>query len=183
MKNRKTIIVAFLLVAAMAIGVGYAALTDTLTIIGNAQIDLAAAENTFDSKVYFVQDSVVMDGNGTGTTLDVASVLSADDATYTVNELAVKDQWSSFTFTIQNDSNVPAVISIESKKLSGDSNPTNSNAEYFTVEYSYGNNDMTIPANGGQMTVTVRVTVAKPVTAATTATFGIELTATTAEPQ
>ena len=178
MKNRKRIVVLFLLVAIMLIGVGYAALTDTLTIIGNAHIDIAQAETTFDSKVYF-SDAQATSTTGTGTTADVAS-FTADDATFTANKLAVLGEKSVFTFTIKNDSNVKAIISVAGTKLSGAANPSNSNEEKFTVEYTYPDG-MEIAPNGGTITVVVTVTVKNPVTSATSATFGIELTATSAE--
>ena len=178
MKNRKRIVVLFLLVAIMLIGVGYAALTDTLTIIGNAHIDIAQAETTFDSKVYF-SDAQATSTTGTGTTADVAS-FTADDATFTANKLAVLGEKSVFTFTIKNDSNVKAIISVAATKLSGAANPSNSNEEKFTVEYTYPDG-MEIAPNGGTITVVVTVTVKNPVTSATSATFGIELTATSAE--
>ena len=200
MRNRKTIIVAFLLVAAMAIGVGYAALTDTLTIIGNAHIDVGQANTAFDSKIYFSAaqadeiksgDTVTRDlSTGTGATADVAS-FTADDATFTANRLAVKDEYSTFIFTITNDSNVDATITVGATKQSGDTNPSNSNESIFGVTYKYvkstgvafGNEeDIVIPSNGGTITVEVTVTVKEPVTSATSATFGIELTATTVDP-
>ena len=176
MKNRKTIIVVFLLIATMALGVGYAALTDTLTIIGNAHIDIAAAENNFDNNVYFSAHQEVS-STGTGTTDDVSSH-TADDATFTANKLAKKGEVSVFKFTIKNDSNVPAVISVEPTKLSGAANPSNSNTTIFSVTYEYSRIDMTIPS-GETMDVTVTVEVIAPVTVNTSATFGIEFTATT----
>ena len=178
MKNRKRIVVLFLLVAIMLIGVGYAALTDTLTIIGNAHIDIAQAETTFDEKVYF-SAAEATSSTGTGTTADVAS-FTPDDATFTANKLAVLGEKSVFTFTIKNDSNVKAIISVAATKLSGAANPSNSNESKFTVEYAYPDG-MEIAANGGTITVVVTVTVKEPVTSATSATFGIELTATTEE--
>lgn len=179
MKNRKFIVVAFLLVAVMLLGVGYAALTDTLTIIGNAHIDIDTANKTFDDKVYF-SDSAASSSTGTGTGTDVASH-TADDATFTVHKLATVGQKSVFTFTIKNDSNVDALISVNPTKLSGDGNPSNSNSDKFTVEYSYPDG-MTIAKNGGTIKVVVTVTVREPVTSATSATFGIELTATSVDP-
>lgn len=179
MKNRKFIVVAFLLVAVMLLGVGYAALTDTLTIIGNAHIDVDTANKTFDEKVYF-SASAASSSTGTGTEADVASH-TADDATFTANRLATVGQQSVFTFTITNDSNVDAVISVNPSKLSGDGNPSNSNSDKFTVEYSYPDG-MTIAKNGGTIDVVVTVTVREPVTSATSATFGIELTATSVDP-
>lgn len=179
MKNRKFVVVAFLLVAVLLLGVGYAALTDTLTIIGNAHIDLDQANITFDEKVYF-SAAAATSTTGTGTVDDVASY-TADDATFTANKLATVGQQSVFTFTIKNDSNVDAVISVNPTKLSGAANPSNSNTEKFTVEYTYPQGT-TIAKNGGTITVVVTVTVKEPVTAATSATFGIELTATSVDP-
>ncbi len=178
MKNRKTIVTAFLLVACMLIGVGYAALTDTLTIIGNAHIDLDVANTVFDEKVYF-SASEATSTTGTGTTADVASH-SSDDATFTANKLATVGQQSVFTFTIKNDSNVDALISVAATKLSGAVNPSNSNEQKFDVSYAYPDG-MSIAKNGGTIDVVVTVTVKDPVTAATSATFGIELTATSVD--
>ena len=178
MKNRKTVVVAFLLVAVMLLGVGYAALTDTLTIIGNAHIDLEVANHTFDERIYF-SDAKATSTTGTGTKDDVASYTD-DDATYTVNKLAVVNQKSVFTFTIKNDSNVDAEITVASTKLSGAANPSNSNADTFKVTYAYPDGT-TIAKQGGTITVTVTVELIKSVTSATSATFGIELTATSAD--
>lgn len=179
MKNRKRIVVLFLLVAIMLIGVGYAALTDTLTIIGNAHIDVDVANKTFDEKVYF-SASEATSSTGTGETDDTASH-TADDATFTANKLATVNEKSVFTFTIKNDSNVDAVISVNGTKLSGAANPSNSNEDKFTVEYSYPDG-MTAAKNGGTIDVVVTITVKEPVTSATSATFGIELTATSVDP-
>ena len=178
MKNRKIVVVAFLLAAVLLLGVGYAALTDTLTIIGNAHIDLDQANITFDEKIYF-SAAEATSSDGTGTVDDVAR-FTADDATFTVNKLATVGQKSVFTFTITNDSNVDAVITVNSTKLSGAVNPSNSNEDKFTVEYSYPDG-MNIAKQGGTIDVVVSVTVKEPVTSATSATFGIELTATSVE--
>ena len=178
MKNKKKVVVAFLLVAVMLLGVGYAALTDTLTIIGNAHIDIDTANKTFDEKVYF-SAAEATSTTGTGSTADTASY-TADDATFTANKLATVGEQSVFTFTITNDSNVDAVISVAATKLSGAANPSNSNTDKFTVEYSYPDG-MNIAKNGGTIDVVVTVTVKEPVTSATSATFGIELTATSVD--
>ena len=178
MKNRKIVVVAFLLAAVLLLGIGYAALIDTLTIIGNAHIDIDTANKTFDEKVYF-SAAEATSTTGTGATDDVASYTS-DDATFTANKLATVGQQSVFTFTITNDSNVDAVISVNSTKLSGVDNPSNSNTDKFTVEYTYPDG-MNVAKNGGTIEIVVTVTVKEPVTSATSATFGIELTATSAE--
>ena len=177
MKNRKFVVIAFMLCATLLLGVGYAALTDTLTIIGNAHIDIGQANTTFDNKIYF-SDAQATSSSGTGTVADTAS-FTADDATFTANKLAVKGETSTFTFTIKNDSNVDATISVGATKLSGDTNPSNSNTSKFDVKYEYPQG-MNV-ASQGTITVVVTVTVKEPVTSATSATFGIELTVTSAE--
>ena len=179
MKNRKIVVVAFLLAAMLLLGVGYAALTDTLTIIGNAHIDIDTANKTFDENIYF-SNAEATSSTGTGSTDDTAS-FTADDATFTANKLATVGQKSVFTFTITNNSNVDADITVASTKLSGDTNPSNSNETKFAVDYSYPQGT-TITSNGGTITVVVTVTVKEPITSATSATFGIELTATSVDP-
>ena len=179
MRNRKFALVVVFLIAALTLGIGYAALTDNLTIIGNAHIDIGQANSTFDEKVFF-SDAQATSSTGSGTIADAVS-FTADDATYTVNKLATVGQKSVFTFTITNDSNVDAVISVADQKLSGTENPSNSNTQKFTVEYSYPDG-MTVAKNGGTIDVVVTVTVKEPVTSATSATFGMELTATSVDP-
>ncbi len=64
MKNRKFVVAAFLLVAAMLLGVGYAALTDELAINGNLGADISIAEAEFDGDVYFGQAVIMQDDTG-----------------------------------------------------------------------------------------------------------------------
>ena len=187
MRNRKTVIVSFVVLAVMLMAVGFAALTDSLTIIGNAHVDMGTAQNTFDEKIYFSAANAVS-STGTGTTADTAS-FTADDATFTVNKLAVKGEESTFKFTIKNDSNVSAAISIPATKLSGAENNTNSNPTYFEISYDYKTFDkngdaaadnMVIPSQG-YMEITVVVTIIKAVTSANSAMFSIEYIATTVD--
>ena len=51
MRNRKTVVAAFLLVAVMMLGVGYAALTDILDITGSADVNQSAAEEAFNEDI------------------------------------------------------------------------------------------------------------------------------------
>ena len=182
MKNRKTIVGLFLLVAILLIGIGYAAFTDTLTIIGNAHIDLNEAGATFDERVYFASGSIkeIVVESGADGSKDEVNATNTDDATFTANSLAVKGDYIIFEFVIQNDSNIDVVISINDQKLSGAENPSNSNTNKFEVTYTYEHADMKIASNG-TMKVWVKVLVKDVVTVETSATFGIELTATSIE--
>lgn len=179
MKNRKTVVVAFLLVAVMLLGVGYAALTDTLTIVGNATIDMTGAQSNFDEKIYFSDAAVLT--HGTGNASGDQAAYTADDATYQLHSLATKGESASLKFEITNDSNVPVLLSVATN------NPTNSNDTFFTVGYEYFSDaDLTTPttlatpvASGAKLYVKVTVTVASPVTSQTTGTFGLSLNVTT----
>ncbi len=171
MKNRKIVVVAFLLIAMLLLGVGYAALTTTLTIIGNAHIDMDQAGTNFDERVYFSVAEAVS-STGTGSTPDVAGGVGGDDGTFTANRLATKGETSTFLFTIQNDSNVPAAISI--------SEQTNTNETAFKVTYSYSIDDKVIPS-GGSMDITVVVEVIDAITVDTSGTFTIVYSAETVD--
>lgn len=171
MKNRKSVIVAFLLVATLLLGVGYAALTDELTINGTAKVDATKAEEVWEAKVYF-SASEVTSSTGSGTTADTVSH-TADAATFAVNKLALKDEKVVFTYTIKNDSDVDAVISVKSTSETD-------TLEKFTVAYAYPNG-MTIAA-GQSITVTVTVTLDENIVDTTEASFSLVLTATAQEP-
>lgn len=174
MKNRRNVIVAFLLVAVLLLGVGYATLTDTLTIIGNATIDKNAANDKFDENIYFIAARCV-DSTGTGKQgEDKATLTTDDDASFTAHSLAYIGEAATFEFTVKNASNVAVKVLVNSTKTSGVENPSNSNPSKFAVDYDYSRDDMVIPA-GETMDITVTVTVAAPVVDADTATFGLEM--------
>ncbi len=58
MKNKKFMIIAFVLVSSVLIGVGYAALTDTLTINGDLEFSAQAVNDAFNDDVYFTAVSI-----------------------------------------------------------------------------------------------------------------------------
>ena len=173
MKNRKIVVVAFMLIAVLLLGVGYAALTTTLTVIGNAHIDMAQAGENFDERIYFSVAEPVS-STGTGSTADTAAGVGGDDATFTANRLATKGEVSTFLFTIQNDSNVPATITIKEE--------SNTNETAFKVTYSYSIADKVIPS-GGSMDITVTVEVIDAITVDTSGTFTIVYSAETVDKQ
>ena len=52
MKNRKGLI-SLMLVAVLLLGIGYAALSDTLDITGSADVNQSAAEEAFNEDIFF----------------------------------------------------------------------------------------------------------------------------------
>lgn len=118
MKKRNLVIVAFMLVAAMTIGVGYAALSANLMITGTAILDLAVAEDQITENVYISAGTAQCDGThlfdkeGNEITNYSYADKSLKDfsgeklvnVSFAVNTLAQIGQQVTFTYTITNDS-------------------------------------------------------------------------------
>lgn len=102
MKNRKIVVVAFLLISVMLLGVGYAALTDTLEIEGSVKADTSVSQTDFDDDVYFSGTSVVTDSTGNKAASQILE--GRDNATITAQHFTTKNQKVKVKFTIQNDS-------------------------------------------------------------------------------
>ena len=167
MKNRKTIVVAFLLCAVMLLGVGYAALTDTLDITGSADVNVTELEEEYEEDVYFT--GAVANGGAPNT----ASVNSDnnDKASFSAKSLVKKGDKATFTFTIQNDSAHAVSVTPKLNATLG-----NTNTEYFTIESDWDGATKTIEANGS-ITYTLTVELIKDPTAAVSGSFLIELEA------
>lgn len=128
MKKRNLVIVAFMLVAAMTIGVGYAALTATLTITGKAHLHVEAATEQILEDVFFVAATKVTGTGGSHTSDDSGEVSDVADnsaelpeiynepnfnpdtmkkaatITFDVNTLAQIGESVTFKYTILNNS-------------------------------------------------------------------------------
>lgn len=116
MKNRKIIITAFILVAIMVLGVGYAAVTDTLDIQGTADINEQGATDTFNTDVYFA--GVLKDGSVSASVVDDVAGYTAninmndnDMAHFTVSGLKSQGDSVTITYVVQNDSTNAVQIS------------------------------------------------------------------------
>ena len=108
MKNRKTVIVVFMLVACMLIGVGYAAIESNLYMNGSINLTADGAESELDEDVYFtaVSNENHCNANVDTTNSDIVIVRITD----TNSIMAFEGDQSSFTATVQNDAGVDVVI-------------------------------------------------------------------------
>ena len=163
MKQRKTVIVAFLLAAVLLLGVGYAALTDVLDITGSADVNQSAAEEAFNEDIYFSAAKANEDGNTASVNSD-----NNDKASFTANTLKGKGDKATFTFTIKNDGDLDATVT---PKMS-----SNTNAEYFGISSDWAGAAKTLTA-GGTLTYTVTVELLETPTETISGSFVIELTA------
>lgn len=168
MKNRRNVVVAFLLIAVMLLGVGYAALTDVLDITGSADVNQSAAEEAFNEDVYFTAAVANQSGNTASVNAD-----NKDKASFTANTLKGKDDVVTFTFTIVNEGDVAAEVTPTLNASAGNTKP-----EYFDITSDWDGATKTLAA-GGSLTYTVTVKLLKTPTESVSGSFLIELTAVT----
>lgn len=163
MKQRKTVIVAFLLAAVLLLGVGYAALTDVLDITGSADVNQSAAEDAFNEDIYFKTAVANEDGNTASVNLD-----NNDKASFTANTLKGQGDKATFTFTIINEGDLDATVT--------PSISSNTNTEYFGISSDWAGQPKTLEA-GKTLTYTVTVELLETPTQTISGSFIIELTA------
>ena len=170
MKNRKIVVVGFLLVAALLLGIGYAALTDTLDITGSVDVNQAAAEEAFNEDIYFSAAVANQTGNTASVNAD-----NNDKASFTVNSFKGAGDQATFTFTIKNDGDVDATVTPKLNATLG-----NTNTEYFTITSDWNGATKDLAA-GAEITYTVTVEMIKTPTETVAGSFLIELIAVSAE--
>ena len=136
MRNRKRIIVSFMLIACVLMAVGFAALSDTLNINGEAEVDFASANSGFDADVYFSAATAGSADKG-----DIANITTdVDIARFSVRSLSAKNETATFTFTVQNDNEFDAYVKVNNDKS------LNNNTEYFGLDMS--ESSFVVPAHG-----------------------------------
>ncbi len=142
MKNRKIVVIAFLVVAAMLLGIGYAALTDTLTITGDLKADTSVSQPEFDADIYFSSTSVISDDTGNKAASQILE--GRDDAKITAQHFTTAGQTVKVKFTIANDSTefaarlTPTVLTV----TNGTEGTENEHESIFTVAWSWNENSV-----------------------------------------
>lgn len=163
MKNRKRVVVSFLLVAVMLMSVGYAALTDVLDITGSADVNKSAAEDAYNADIYFTGAVANQTGNTASVNAD-----NSDKASFTANTLQGAGDTATFTFTITNDGDLDATVT--------PSISSNTNETYFSISSDWNKQPKTLEA-GKTLEYTVTVTLKETPTDTISGSFIIELTA------
>lgn len=171
MKKRRTTIIAVLLVAALALGIGYAALSDDLQIAGNAAITATEADEAFEADVYFSK-AVMSAEKGTATIGELAvGTNDSDKITIEVAAGALKGQGDSVICAaeITNKGDIDAIVTLGTPAITGDS-------EYFSVTTNWTSNSAQI-AKGSVADLTITITCIKTPTEAVDMAFTLDLTA------
>lgn len=117
MKNRKIVVIAFTLIAVLLLGVGYAAVTDDLKILGHVKTNMETITSDFQLDVRFKDGSGTVIRDDTNPTNDPTFVgrahakvdsvndTSMDTAAITVENFTATGQTVQALFTIVNFSN------------------------------------------------------------------------------
>lgn len=146
MKRRKNLIIAFLLIASLALGIGYAAYTTTLTVNGTVGVSQEAIDFTND--VIFT--NAVSDNTALGT-----ADYSADVATFEALGMTKKGERVHFTYEISNNSDFDVTIAVSTTPI------TSAPDSKFTVTTTLASDTI---AKGGKTTATVVVVLNEDVT-------------------
>ena len=165
MKKRRIVFLSFMLAAALTIGVGYAALSDQLTVTGSASVDASDFEEVFDIDVYFSKAVSTPE-------LVTASIDATDKDEAIMTVLSGLDEVGDeviATYTIKSDSDLTVNVTPSVMNATGDAAYTD---EYFAVTLSK-TGVQTIEPNGSMdITVTVKL-IKTPVTGVKSTSFKV----------
>ena len=139
MKNRRIALIAFMLIAVLTIGIGFAAYSTTLAIKGTTAVSAEAIEFTKD--VHFASVSSSNEAFGTATVGD------GQTATFKVDGMTQYNDFVQFTYVIENKSDYDVSIDVTT-------NPTPASVSKCTVTTALSQHTI---AAGESITATVTV--------------------------
>lgn len=189
MKNRKIIVTAFLLIACMVIGVGYAAVTDNFTINGHATISDQGANDAFNEDIRFM--GIVVGGEVRTDVLASANLgytascnVPLDEASFHINNLKKVGDTQTIVFRIGNYGDIDSTLKLDTTNPDGTNTvsvPGGNPTSPFTVTYSLADGT-SLPAavdadTPSYVDITVTITVETAVVEETTADFVFKFTA------
>lgn len=165
MKKRRFALAAFLVVACLTFAIGYAAISQNLTIGGSIQV----AEPSGLTGVKF-EEATTVTGTDAAAAASSASKRTDTTANISVLGLANPNDYVEATFTVTNTSSYNVTLEVESKAITG------THAECFEIETTVASADL--DAETGSTTVTVRVTLKAHPAEALAGTISVVLKAT-----
>lgn len=166
MKNRKTAVVAFLIVGVLCLTVGFAAvLSDTLNVDGFVAVNVSDLEDDFDAKVYFVKNTteIVSKPNGVDNA-NISGVIdtvgtgdgknAGDKYTITISEHVFKAIGDTVVMNVdvKNDCDEQAV-NVAVNAIANGSNA----AKYFEISAKFGTDASKEIAGKGTETLTITI--------------------------
>ena len=181
MKNRRNAIIAFLLVAVLCLGIGYAGVvSDTLTVAGTLNASADVVDDEFMANVYFKDDAAVDTTASTGTVgtdgANVTLTRGADATSEENDQLTI--EVSNLVFTGVGDTVVVTVSVVNANTAQAAKVTIGSWTDatgVFTVEVTDSGSDEIAASGEAEYTVTITMEKLPAETVATN--FTIDLTA------
>ena len=182
MKAKRLTVVAFLLAAIMLLGVGFAAISDTLIITGNAGISSSEAESELNQDVYFSAVSTYQaDPSKPQSKSYEAYILpdNNDEIHFDATGLSAVGDYVEITATIANEFTEDVVVTPTIKEAAGDTSYFKISSDWRDAQDQVQPKTIAKGSNGNPttQTITIRLEVVQAPTAAVTATFKVELKA------
>ncbi|MBR3613566.1 MAG: hypothetical protein IKL55_00070 [Clostridia bacterium] len=163
MKNKKLLVGIALLIVVLVIGIGYAAITGSLTISGTATA-------TADDSNLKVQFTGVTNPATTTDGVTATATEGSTSATLNVTGLTTAGQSKTATYTIANNSDeLKALVDVKTEEIT--------NTGFFSIDATVANPTTELEP-GDETTVTVTVTLNKTPIEEVSGTINVELEAT-----
>ena len=176
MKKRNTTIFAFLLLAAVGMGVGYAALTDNLTLNGTVGANKTVADTQWDEDIYFSAASIKSQTDGSVATLTHNIGTNTDALILDLSGMTLKGETVVIQVTVKNDN-----VDYDANLITTTAfTSTTAAADDFTISSTF-NDTIDIEASNSY-TFEISVTLEVQPTQDLSATFKLEFDAEAIDP-
>ena len=175
MKRRRSLVIALLLVASLALGIGYAAFTVNMEIGGNISVGAPAPAVTFSAVAEQVVKGGITSGNNYG-----KDALHGQSIDLNVGGFRNAGDQVVVTYTVKNDHDFPVSISTPVANFTNTGANYGANISIVPSAFEGLDSNGYIAANGGTATFTVTITLEKSFAteASITQNFRVEFTAT-----
>ncbi|MBQ2714282.1 MAG: hypothetical protein IJF76_01485 [Clostridia bacterium] len=175
LKQRRLVVMAFVLVAVLALGIGYAAVSTTLDFMGTASVSTSATENVLNNDIVFTSAEAVASNSGTTSTAILA--MSNKRVSFEAKDFTAVNDTVTIIGNIKNNGSAGYNVSITPRLVA----PAGNANEYFDVTYSFDTDvDNAVINAGADRDYKVVIKLKKlPVDTTVTVTVTLELTATT----
>ena len=130
-QKRRIVVACFMVVAILALGIGYAAVSTTLDFMGTASVSTAATENVLNTDVVFTSAEAVASNGGTTSTAILA--MSNKRVSFEAKDFAAVGDTVTIVGAIENKGNAGYSVNITPRLVAPASNAN----EYFDVTYAF----------------------------------------------
>ncbi len=175
MKRRRSLVIALLLVASLALGIGYAAFTVNMEIGGNISVGAPAPAVTFSAVAEQVVKGGITSGNNYG-----KDAIGGQSIDLNVGGFRNAGDKVVVTYTVKNDHDFPVSVSAPAVNFTNTGSNYDANISIVAGAFEGLDSNGYIAANGGTATFTVTITLDKSFAteASITQNFRVEFTAT-----